>query len=88
MLLPIFKCIPEVMFCEGVQNRLRVSLSKWEPFSFIFSRGNRKLGWAGDNSRVVFGKKFPSDEEIFFLIPFYLQAEQIHSANGVKLLEA
>jgi hypothetical protein len=24
----------------------------------------------------------------FFLIPFYLQAVQIHSANGVKLLEA
>jgi hypothetical protein len=23
-----------------------------------------------------------------FLIPFYLQAVQIHSANGVKLLEA
>jgi hypothetical protein len=26
--------------------------------------------------------------EIFCLIPFYLQAVQIHSANGVKLLEA
>jgi hypothetical protein len=24
----------------------------------------------------------------FLLIPFYLQAVQIHSANGVKLLEA
>jgi hypothetical protein len=26
--------------------------------------------------------------ESIFLIPFYLQAIQIHSANGVKLLEA
>jgi hypothetical protein len=26
--------------------------------------------------------------DFFFLIPFYLQAVQIHSANGVKLLEA
>jgi hypothetical protein len=25
---------------------------------------------------------------VIFLIPFYLQAVQIHSANGVKLLEA
>jgi hypothetical protein len=30
---------------------------------------------------------FEFDKE-FFLIPFYLQAVQIHSANGVKLLEA
>jgi hypothetical protein len=29
----------------------------------------------------------PNKEELF-LIPFYLQAVQIHSANGIKLLEA
>jgi hypothetical protein len=27
-------------------------------------------------------------QDFFYLIPFYLQAVQIHSANGVKLLEA
>jgi hypothetical protein len=29
-----------------------------------------------------------SIEPQYFLIPFYLQAVQIHSANGVQLLEA
>jgi hypothetical protein len=36
-----------------------------------------------NNTRVV-----TTMEINFFLIPFYLQAVQIHSANGVKLLEA
>jgi hypothetical protein len=30
----------------------------------------------------------PSSSDIICLFPFYLQAVQIHSANGVKLLEA
>jgi hypothetical protein len=34
--------------------------------------------------KFVMGKKF----FLFFLITFYLQAVQIHSTNGVKLLEA
>jgi hypothetical protein len=32
-------------------------VSKWQPFSFILNRGNRKVGWLGDESNVTFGKK-------------------------------
>jgi hypothetical protein len=43
-------------------------MSKWRPFSCIFSRRNRKVaadqvrrvGWVGFDSHVVFGKKLPS----------------------------
>jgi hypothetical protein len=61
-LLPLFQCMLEVVFWEGVQHRLRFFLdhlivSKWRPSSFIFNQGNRKLGWVGDDSPVVFGKK-------------------------------
>jgi hypothetical protein len=35
-------------------------VSKWRPFSFIFSRGKqRNVGWVGDHSHVVFSKKIP-----------------------------
>jgi hypothetical protein len=57
----ILKCILEIVFCEDIQHRLRFCLdyivSKWRPFSFIFNQGNRKVGWLGNDSHVVFGKK-------------------------------
>jgi hypothetical protein len=37
---------------------------KWLPFSFIFSQGNRKVGWVGDVSHVAFGLKFPGEKRI------------------------
>jgi hypothetical protein len=63
-ILALFKCILGVLFCEGVQHRLRFysitsPLPKWRPFSSIFNRGNRKLGWVEDNSRLISGQKFP-----------------------------
>jgi hypothetical protein len=33
-------------------------VSKWRPFSSIFNGENRKVGWVGDDGRVVFGEKF------------------------------
>jgi hypothetical protein len=47
VLLPFFKCILEVMLCEGIQHRLRFChdtsiVSEWQPLSFIFNQGNRK----------------------------------------------
>jgi hypothetical protein len=47
-LLPFFKCILDVMFCEGVQHLLRFCpshlsfVSKGQPVSFIFSQRNRQ----------------------------------------------
>jgi hypothetical protein len=37
-------------------------VSKWRPFSFIFTQGNRKVGWLGNNSHVVFGQEFPGEK--------------------------
>jgi hypothetical protein len=67
VLLPIFKCILEVMFCEGVSTAydpacITSVVSKWRLFSFIFNRRNRKVRSVGDNSHDVFGKKFPSEK--------------------------
>jgi hypothetical protein len=42
------------------------------------------IPWGGDDV----GGSHSSYVPVFFSIPFYLQAVQIHSANGVKLLEA
>jgi hypothetical protein len=36
---------------------------KIEPFSFIFNWGNRKVRWVGDDSHVVFGKKFHTEKK-------------------------
>jgi hypothetical protein len=36
--------------------------SKWQPFSLIFSQGNRKVGWVVDDSHVVFGQKFSGEK--------------------------
>jgi hypothetical protein len=45
-LLPFFKCILEVVFCEGVQHRLRFCLDhlscvEMRPSNFIFNKENR-----------------------------------------------
>jgi hypothetical protein len=37
-------------------------MSKWRPFSFIFSQGNRKVGQVGDDSHVVLGQKFHGEK--------------------------
>jgi hypothetical protein len=38
-------------------------VSKWQPFRFIFSQGNRKVGCGGDKSHAVFDKKKFSSEK-------------------------
>jgi hypothetical protein len=48
-------------------------VSKWRAFSFIFDWGNRKVGWVGIDSYVVFGQKFPGEErsvrQCVFMMP-------------------
>jgi hypothetical protein len=46
------------------------------------------LYYVKDVESHIFSLAFLYITSEFFLIPFYLQAVQIHSANGVKLLEA
>jgi hypothetical protein len=58
-----FKCILEVVLsttCDSVS--ITAVVSKWQPFSSVFNWGNRKVGWVGDNSHVVFGQKFPGEK--------------------------
>jgi hypothetical protein len=61
-LLPLLKCILEVVFCDGVQDRLRFCLDniicvKMAAFQFYFqSEKQRKLEWVGDDIRVVLVK--------------------------------
>jgi hypothetical protein len=33
-------------------------VSKWQPSSFIFNWGNRKVEWVVDDSHTVFGQQF------------------------------
>jgi hypothetical protein len=67
-LLPLLKCILEVMICEGVQQRLQfcfdhVSCVKRPLFQFYLqSEKQRKVGWVEDDSHVVLGKKFPGEK--------------------------
>jgi hypothetical protein len=61
--MPFFKCILEIVFCEGVQHCLLFCLNHLicvicVPFSFICNWENRKIGWVGDDSHVVFSQKF------------------------------
>jgi hypothetical protein len=37
---------------------------KWRPFSFIFNQRNRKVGWVGDDSHVVFGQTLPDEKKV------------------------
>jgi hypothetical protein len=51
----------EIVPCDSAS--ITSVVSKWGPFSFIFSRGKRKsrMGW--DDSNVVFGKEFPGENK-------------------------
>jgi hypothetical protein len=65
-LLPFFKCILEIVFCKDVQHGLRFCLDhfscvKMVAFQFYLQRGNKKVGWVGDDSHV-FGQKFPGEK--------------------------
>jgi hypothetical protein len=56
------------VFCEGVQHHLLFSLDhfnrvKMAEFQFYLQSGKqRKVGWVGDDSHIVFGQKFPGEE--------------------------
>jgi hypothetical protein len=59
--LPFFKCILEVVICEGVQHLLRFRLDhlnfvKMTAFQFYLkSRKRREVWWIGDHIHVAFG---------------------------------
>jgi hypothetical protein len=66
-LMQFFKCILEAVFCESVQHRLQFCLDhhscvKMSTFQFYLQLGKqRKVGWVGGNSHVVFSQKFPGE---------------------------
>jgi hypothetical protein len=37
-------------------------VSKWRPFSFIVNQENRKVGWMGEDSLVIFGQKVTGEK--------------------------
>jgi hypothetical protein len=37
-------------------------VSKWQLLSFNSNQGNRKVGWVGDDSHVVFGQKLSAEK--------------------------
>jgi hypothetical protein len=49
---------------------------KWHSFTFIFHRGNRKIGWVGDKSCFL-SKKIPgekgSNEGVFLQLIIWLE---------------
>jgi hypothetical protein len=52
VLLPLFKCILEVIICvvfSTAWNSASITsiVSKWRPLSFIFNQGNKKVRWVG-----------------------------------------
>jgi hypothetical protein len=53
-LLPFFKCILEVVFCEGVQHRLRFCLLHLGSIKMAAFHFYLQLVWATDDSHVVF----------------------------------
>jgi hypothetical protein len=58
-----FKFILEVVFCEGVQHRLRFYLDhltcvKMAAFQFYLQWGNRKIVWWGTTVMLVLVKNF------------------------------
>jgi hypothetical protein len=63
-LLPFFKCILKVVFCEGVQHCLQFGLDqlncvKMATLQFYLQSGKQKSWWVGDDSHALFGKKNP-----------------------------
>jgi hypothetical protein len=67
MLLPVFKYMLEIVFLEGLQQRLRFHVDHLNcengGFSVLISiRGNGKVRWVGDDSRVGFCQKLPRGE--------------------------
>jgi hypothetical protein len=62
-LMSFFKCILEVMFCESVQHvcdsvSIISVVSELRLFQFYLRRGKQESGVVGDDSQIVFGKKF------------------------------
>jgi hypothetical protein len=57
----------DVVFCEGVRHRLRFCLDHLSSVKmatiqfYLQSEKQRKAGWVGDGSHVVFGQKFPGE---------------------------
>jgi hypothetical protein len=68
--LPFFKCILEVVFCEGVQHRLRFCLNhlnylKMAAFQFLSSiKETEKSRVGGVDSHVVFLQKLLVKKEV------------------------
>jgi hypothetical protein len=62
----IFKCILEVLFCDSAILPRSPQLYQNGGLSVLSSirETENQGGWAGDNSRVIFGKKFPGEKRI------------------------
>jgi hypothetical protein len=57
----------EVVFCEGLQHRMRfcldhLSCARMAVAQFIFNQENRKLGLVGDYNHCFFVKKFSGEK--------------------------
>jgi hypothetical protein len=61
-LLPFFKCVMEVVFCEGVQHRFCLHHLNYVKMADFHSGKQTKVGWLGDGSHVVFGQNFPDEK--------------------------
>jgi hypothetical protein len=64
VLLSFFKCTLKAMFCEGVQYCLgHLNCVKLAAFQFYLQSGKqRKVGWVGDDSHVIFCQKVPGEK--------------------------
>jgi hypothetical protein len=64
VLLPLFKCILEFLFCEGVQHGLWFCLDHLSCVKMAaFQLGKQRIvRWVGVDSHVVFGQKYPGEK--------------------------
>jgi hypothetical protein len=68
--LTFFKCILEVIFCEGVQHYQQFCLDhlncvKMVAFQLYLQLGKKgNVWWVGDGSHVVLGKNFPDEKKV------------------------
>jgi hypothetical protein len=49
--------------CES--SSITLLVSKWRPFSFVINRGNRKVGWMGDDNLIVFVNNSLMEKDIW-----------------------
>jgi hypothetical protein len=64
------KCILEIVFCEGVQLRLRLCLDHLNCVKmavvqfYLQSEKQKSTVCVRDDTRVIFGQEFPGEKEV------------------------